>query len=259
VKDVLVENFANKRLTVFLCGFMTGEIANPLVIGRFAKPRCFKNIDIKKLPVDWKSNKKAWMTSHIMEEWLTAFNAKIKQQNRNVLLFLDNATFRPHIELSNVRLSWFPPNTTSVSQPIDQGVIKCVKLNYRKLIMRSLLANMNAASSATDLAKSISVLYAVIWIAEATKQVSPQTVQRCSQKATFSTSDLNEKETNKNNIQGLQESLDQATYENVAAEYYLNIDIETETEVAIEETDDIIENHRQGKEEKDDEKEEEEE
>jgi hypothetical protein len=35
--------------------------------------------------------------------------------------------------------------------------------------MRSLLANMDAASSATDLAKSISILDAVIWIAEATK------------------------------------------------------------------------------------------
>jgi hypothetical protein len=48
-----------ERLIVFLCGFMTEEIEKPLVIGRAAKPRCFKNIDIKKLPVDWKSNKKA--------------------------------------------------------------------------------------------------------------------------------------------------------------------------------------------------------
>jgi hypothetical protein len=59
-----------ERLTVFLCGFMTGEIEKPLVFGRAAKPRCFKNIDIKKLPVDWKSNKKAWMTSHIMKNGL---------------------------------------------------------------------------------------------------------------------------------------------------------------------------------------------
>jgi hypothetical protein len=115
---------------------------------------------------------------------------------------------------------------------------------------------MDATSSATKLAKSVSVLDAVIWIAEATKQVSPQTVQRCFQEVKFSTSDLNEKETNENNIQDLQESLNQATYENVTAEDYLNIDAEIETEAAIEETDDIIENHRQGKEEKDDEKDE---
>jgi hypothetical protein len=146
-----------------------------------------------------------------MEEWLIAFNAKMTQQNCNILLFLDNATCHPHIEISNVWFVWFPPNTTSVSQPMDQGVIKCVKLNYHKLIMRSLLANMDAAPSATELAKSISILDAVIWIAEATKQVSPQTVQRCFQKAKFSTSDLNEKETNENNIRDLQEFLNQAT------------------------------------------------
>jgi hypothetical protein len=112
------------------------------------------------------------------------------------------------------------------------------KVNLRrqmdgKLIMRSLPANMEAASSATKLAKSISVLDAVIRIAEATKQVSPQTVQLCFQKAKFSTSDLNEKETNENNIQDAQEPLNQATYENVAAEDYLNIDAEIETEAAI--------------------------
>jgi hypothetical protein len=56
---------------------------------------------------------------------------------------------------------------------------------------------MDATSSATELAKSILVLDAVIWIAEATKQVSPQTVQQCFQKAKFSTSDLNEKKKSK--------------------------------------------------------------
>jgi hypothetical protein len=83
-----------ERLTVFFHGFMTGEIEKPLVIGRAAKPRCFKNIDIKKHPVDWKSNKKPWITSHIMEEWLTAFNVKMKWQNHSVLFFW---TLRPAI------------------------------------------------------------------------------------------------------------------------------------------------------------------
>jgi hypothetical protein len=57
---------------------------------------------------------------------------------------------------------------------VDHGVIKCVKLNYRDFLMQSLLANMEATPFTTQVAKSISVLDAVIWIAEATKQVSPQ-------------------------------------------------------------------------------------
>lgn len=46
---------------------------------------------------------------------------------------------------------------------------------------------MDTTSSVTQLVKSISVLDAVICIAEAAKQVSPQTVQRYSQEARFST------------------------------------------------------------------------
>jgi hypothetical protein len=71
---------------------------------------------------------------------------------------------------------------------MTQEVIKCVKLNYHKLLVQSLLANMEVmASSAVQLVKSIPVLDAIIWIAHAGKQVCLQTVQRYFQKAGFST------------------------------------------------------------------------
>jgi len=98
---------------------MLGEMEKPLVIGKTAKPQCFWNLCIRKLPVEWRYNKEAWMTSQIMEEWLTAFSVGKKMQNRHVFLFLDNSTCHPHIKLSDVRLALFPPNTTSVSQPVD--------------------------------------------------------------------------------------------------------------------------------------------
>ena len=101
-------------MTVFLCGFISGEMEKPLVIGKAAKSRCFRKLDIWKLPVEWRSNKKAWMTSQIMEEWLTA---------------------------------------------------------YRKLLMQSLLANMDCTSSASELARSVSVRDAVIWISQAIKKL----------------------------------------------------------------------------------------
>jgi hypothetical protein len=37
---------------------MTGEIEKPVVIGKAEKPQCFKNTDIKELPIVWKANKK---------------------------------------------------------------------------------------------------------------------------------------------------------------------------------------------------------
>jgi hypothetical protein len=107
---------------------------------------------------------------------------------------------------------------------ILQVISKCVKMNYCKLLMQSLLANMEAAPSfTTQLAKSISVLDAVIRIAEAAEQMSLQAVHKYFQKAGFSTESMDDK-IDESNIQELQESLNQAMYENVKAEDYLNID-----------------------------------
>jgi hypothetical protein len=41
-----------------------------------------------------------------MEEWINMFNAKMKKENRNAILFLDNATFHRKVILSNVKISW---------------------------------------------------------------------------------------------------------------------------------------------------------
>lgn len=60
-----------------MCGSMTVEIRKPLVIGISIKPRCLENMNIVPLPVTWKFNNKAWMTTEIMEQWLQYFNAYI--------------------------------------------------------------------------------------------------------------------------------------------------------------------------------------
>jgi hypothetical protein len=85
---------------------VVGEIEKPLMIGKAAKPRCFKNLKINNLAIISRINKKAWMTASTMEEWLNMFHAKIKKQNRNAILFLDNATCHPKVTLSsNVKIA----------------------------------------------------------------------------------------------------------------------------------------------------------
>jgi hypothetical protein len=70
---------------------MARKMGKPLVIGKAAKSRCFKNLKINNLPVIWRNNKKTWMTAATMEKWLNKFNAKMKKENRNAILFLDSA------------------------------------------------------------------------------------------------------------------------------------------------------------------------
>ena len=159
---------------------MDGQFMKPLVIGKSAKPRCFRNLDNNTLPVTWKHNKKAWMTSALFAEWMTDFNRQMRLRKRKVLLFLDNAPSHPKDNTySNVKLHFFPANTTSKLQPLDQGIIKCVKSHYRKRLLRKVISMVDRKQEASLIAKDITVYDACLWISQAQKSVSEETVQKC--------------------------------------------------------------------------------
>jgi len=53
----------------------------------------------------------------------------------NVLLIADDATGHPQsisIENENVQMVFLPPNTTSLLQPLEQGIIRCVKASQTR-------------------------------------------------------------------------------------------------------------------------------
>lgn len=66
---------------------MAGVIETPLVIGKSAKPRCFKHLNISRLPTVWRSNRKVWMTSSVLEDSLNTLNYKTKEDNRRDPVF----------------------------------------------------------------------------------------------------------------------------------------------------------------------------
>ena len=126
------------------------------------------------------------MTSTIFEDWLKKLNRKMFLQKRKILLFIDNAPSHPTLNFSNVKVVFFLANTTSNLQPMDQGVIQNVKVQYRKLLLRELLLKLEECHSVTELIKKVTVLDAVNWICEAWDNVTPLTIQRCFRKAGFS-------------------------------------------------------------------------
>ena len=94
------------------------------------------------LHIDYHFNKKAWMTSSIFTDWLKRLNNSITILSRKILLFVDNCSAHPPMQLSHVKVVMLPPNTTSCLQPCDAGVIKAVKLHYRRYLLRHLLSEM---------------------------------------------------------------------------------------------------------------------
>lgn len=130
---------AKDRITVLLCSNLSGsDKLPPFIIGKSQRPRCFKGINMDKLPAIWRNNKKAWMDTKLFTEWLNSVNKRMKKRRRNILLFLDNAPSHPTIKLSNVMVHFFPANCTSHLQPMDQGIIKTVKMGYRKRLLTSI-------------------------------------------------------------------------------------------------------------------------
>lgn len=130
---------SKERLTLMVAANMSGTEKLPLlVIGKFENPRCFKGIE--SLPVIYRANKKAWMVSFIFEEWLRNLDRRFLREKRKVLLFVDNCAAHPKVlNLKSITLNFLPPNTTSLLQPMDQGIINNLKIKYRQRLIKYIL------------------------------------------------------------------------------------------------------------------------
>ena len=106
---------------------------------------------MSQLSVHWYANNKAWMTQTIFKDWVDKLNSKMKSQNRKILLTFDNATCHSKVTLSNIDLLYLPPNTTSVCQPLDLGIIRNFKLIYQKRVLKTLLAHFETVESIEEL------------------------------------------------------------------------------------------------------------
>lgn len=190
---------SEKRLTVCLFTNAVGDKESPIIIiGNAKRPRAFGRLDVEKMfGIIWRHNRTAWMKSILFEEVLKIFNRKMRLQGRKVLLFLDNCTSHPHLELSNVQLVFLPPNTTSACQPLDQGIISAFKWFYRQTFVKDMVRKLDESMSQQlhidDILDSpidfkASVLDAITWISEAWKKVKPETIQKCFARCGFNCS-----------------------------------------------------------------------
>ena len=71
------------------------------------------------------------MDGILFEEWVRELDRKFLSEGRNVGLVIDNCLAHPHIEnIKAIKLFFLPPNTTSITQPMDKGVIRALKAKY---------------------------------------------------------------------------------------------------------------------------------
>ncbi|XP_064409672.1 tigger transposable element-derived protein 4-like [Latimeria chalumnae] len=171
---------SKERITLLVGSNMDGsEKLKLLVIGKVKQSRYFKGV--KALPVDYEGNTKAWMTGDIFKDWVIKFDRKMQRQKHKVLLFVDNCPAHPHIDsLQVTTMVVLPPNTTSKLQPMDKGIIKCLKQHYhRQLIQHMLNCFEHKQDTAINLHQGITFAHSA-W-----RKVSSKRISACFRKAGF--------------------------------------------------------------------------
>ena len=168
------------RVTLALCCNMYGsDILQPLVIGVPQTPKSFRKI--KKLPIKYRNNERGWMKTNIFEDYMFNLNKSMEAKNKHILMFVDNAS--PHskdLKLSNITLKFFPPKTTSQTQPLDMGIIAWLKRKYSEIITTRFLINYTLQKENT-----ISLLEAVTWLNDIWRTIRQDIIANCFRKAGF--------------------------------------------------------------------------
>lgn len=168
---------SKERITLGVCCNASGTDKAKLVfISKFARPLCFGKLFDPNNTVHYYNNQKAWMTMLFFEDWLSKFNQKMKLKNKKALLLVDNASSHNTDSIySNVRVEYLPPNTTSILQPCDAGIIRSLKSYYKNKLVKKMIENI-------ELKKELYIpdlKEAIFMCADAWKSVTKETIHNC--------------------------------------------------------------------------------
>ena len=81
------------------------------------------------------------MTSALFTEWVQEHDRKFKAYKFKILIVIDNCPTHPHIDgLRAVKMVFLPPNTTSRTQPMDQGITANLKHHFRSILVKQFIS-----------------------------------------------------------------------------------------------------------------------
>ena len=178
---------SKQRVTALLVSNVNGTGKKVLdVIWKSKKPRCFPKDRLNNLPVIYHSSKKSWMTSEIWVNIWTKFNKRMIKEKRKVLVFVDNCTAHPkELTFSNTKFIFLPENSTSCLQPLDAGIIRSFKSNYRKELVKWFLTKLKNKCDKDDL--KISLFDALYLMRKSWSMVTTTCIGNCFKKCGFNT------------------------------------------------------------------------
>ena len=177
------------RITLLLCSNASGDfITKPMFINKSLNPRCMKGNNKNNLPVYWRANKKAWMTAKLFNDWfyhcfVPDVENYLKKKNLafKVLLLLHNAPPRAtDLSHPNIQVEFLPPNTTSILQPLDQGIISTFKAYYIRKSFELILEKIESLNiTVKEVWKQFSILDCCKIVGKSLKDIRQSTLTAC--------------------------------------------------------------------------------
>jgi len=203
---------SKERITIALCANAAGTHKLPLfVVGKSAKPRAFKHLNMNALPVHYRAQRSAWMDTKIFTEWfMDYFCPSVRKHLRasnippKAILLLDNAPSHPDggvLVDGDIKAVFLPPNVTPLIQPMDQGVIECLKRRYRRKLMTTIFDMTEEIQEISQALKCVNMKDVIYLLSLAWEEIPPETLQKSWSKILDNCDEYEDEETEEENKQ----------------------------------------------------------
>lgn len=165
---------------MFLCSNITGNDKLKLIlIGKSIKPRDFKGFSTGSY-IQYEGSKKAWMTAFLFNKWIKQWDQKLRFEKRKICLVIDNCTsHKISNSLSNIEVIFLPPNTTSILQPMDSGIIRCFKAYFNGYKLSQISDMIDSKKPVEACFKSINIRDVAVFTSLSWKKVTKKTIYNC--------------------------------------------------------------------------------
>lgn len=126
-------------------------------------------------------------------EFIIDWDEELAQAGRKIVLFVDN--FGAHIlcrfdkvtkkrivlyEPKNIEIIFLPKNSTSITQPLDMGIIKNLKDKYKGALLKKRIESIDGGKE-----WKFDLLDALRLVKKAWDDVKPETIRNCFKHAKF--------------------------------------------------------------------------